>query len=82
MHSGAWFANMIVPVTGALLVTGPLGLAVVAGTAALTSTGAAVGGTAALLSVNYTRQLKNKIKELVKQYSKQPYTDEKIETFA
>ena len=81
MHSGAWFANMIVPVTGALLVAGPLGLGVVAGTAALASTGAAVGGTTALLSANYTRQLKNRVKELVKKHSKQPYTEEKIETF-
>jgi hypothetical protein len=81
LHSGAWFANMIVPVTGALLVTGPLGLAVVAGTTALLSTGAAVGGTTALLSANYTRTLKNRLKELVKQHSKESYTDEKIETF-
>ena len=68
MHSGAWFANMIIPGTTALLVTGPIG-------------GAAVAGTTALLSANYTRKLKNKVKELVKQYSKQPYTDEKVETF-
>jgi len=68
IHSGAWFANMIVPGTGALLITGPIG-------------GAAVAGTTALLSANYTRKLKNRIKELVKQHSKQPYTDEKIETF-
>ena len=68
LHSGAWFANMIVPGTGALLVTGPLG-------------GATVAGATALLSANYTRTLKNRIKELVKQHSKQPYTEDKIETF-
>ena len=68
---------MIVPITGALLVAGPLGLAVVAGTAALASTRAVVGGTTALLSVNYTRMLKNRLKELVKQHSKESYMDEK-----
>ena len=68
MHSGAWFANMVVPGTGAFLITGPLG-------------GAAVAGTSALLSANYTRKLKNRIKELVKKHSKYPYTEEKIETF-
>jgi hypothetical protein len=57
MHSGAWFTNRIIPGTGALLVTGPIGEV-------------AVAGTTALLSANYARKMKNRIKELVKQHSK------------
>lgn len=68
MHTGAWFSNMIVPGTGGLLVAGPIG-------------GVAAAGTSTLLSVEYQRKLKNRIKELVKQHSKEKYTEEKIETF-
>ena len=66
-HTGAWFANMIIPGTGAFLLTGPVG-------------GAAVASTSAILAMNYSRILKNKIKDLVKANSKS-YSLEKIETF-
>jgi hypothetical protein len=69
MHTGAWFSNMVVPGTGALLIAGPLG-------------GIAVAGTTGLYAVNYQRTLKNKIKELVKKNSKKEYTADKVETFA
>lgn len=68
MHSGVWLANMMIPGTTALLITGPIG-------------GIAVAGTTALFAANFQRNLKNRIKDLVKQHSKEAYTDEKIETF-
>jgi hypothetical protein len=68
VHTGAWFNNLITPGTGGLIVAGPLG-------------GLAASGTAVIYAVKYERDLKNRIKEIVKKHSKKPYTEEKVETF-
>lgn len=68
LHTGSWLSNMLMPGAGGLLIAGPLG-------------GAAVAGTTALIAIDYQRKLKNKIKDLVKKYSKKEYTADKIETF-
>ena len=68
VHTGAWFNNMITPATGGLIVAGPLG-------------GLAASGTAAVYAVKFDRDLKNRIKEIVKKHSRKPYTDDKVETF-
>ena len=68
VHTGAWFNNMITPATGGLIVAGPLG-------------GLAASGTAAVYAIKFERNLKNRIKEIVKKHSKKPYTEDKVETF-
>jgi hypothetical protein len=68
VHTGAWFNNMITPATGGLIVAGPLG-------------GIAASGTAVIYAVKFERDIKNRIKEIVKKHSKKPYTEDKVETF-
>mgnify|MGYP001027975795 CR=1 FL=1 len=68
MHIGEWLSNLVLPYTDAVLLVGPL-------------TGLAAAGSQGLLAVTYGREMKQKIKELVKKHSKSDYTDEKIETF-
>ena len=68
VHTGAWLFNMITPGTGGLIIAGPLG-------------GLAASGTAAVYAVKFERDLKNRIKEIVKKHSKKPYTEDKVETF-
>lgn len=68
VHTGAWFNNLITPATGGLIVAGPLG-------------GLAASGTAAVYAVKFERDLKNRIKEVVRKHSKKPYSEDKVETF-
>ena len=68
VHTGAWLSNMITPVTGGLIIAGPLG-------------GLAASGTAAVYAVKFERDLKKRIKEIVKKRSKKPYTEDRVETF-
>ena len=68
MHIGEWLGNLVLPHTDAILLVGPL-------------TGLAAAGSSQLLAATYGREMKLKIKELVKKHSKSDYTDEKIETF-
>ncbi|MBL7080720.1 hypothetical protein ISS39_10385 [Candidatus Bathyarchaeota archaeon] len=68
MHTGAWFGNMILPGAGGFLVAGPFGAA------------ATVGGTV-VFAAEYSRKLKNKVKELVKKHSGKAYSESKVETF-
>jgi hypothetical protein len=68
VHTGAWFSNMIAPGTGGLIIDGPLG-------------GVAASGTATVYAVKLERDLKNRIKEIVKKHSRKPYTEDKVETF-
>ena len=68
MHIGEWLRSLILPHTDTILIVGPL-------------TGLAAAGNAGLLAASYGRDLKQKIKELVKKNSDSEYTDEKIETF-
>lgn len=68
MHVGEWLRNLVVPNTNAILLVGPL-------------TGLAAAGSHQLLAATYGRDLKLKIKELIKKHSKSEYTDEKIDTF-
>ncbi len=68
MHIGEWLRSLILPHTDTILIVGPL-------------TGLAAAGNAGLLAASYGRDLKQKIKELVKKNSDSDYTDEKIETF-
>lgn len=68
MHVGEWLGNLILPHTDAILLIGPL-------------TGLAAAGSSQLLAATYGREMKLKIKELVKKHSKSDYTDDKIETF-
>jgi len=68
LHTGSWFGNMILPGAGGFLIAGPVGTA-------------AAAGTTGLMAAQYSRKLKNKIKELVKKHSGKPYTADKVETF-
>ena len=68
MHTGEWFSNLAMPYLGATILVGPLG-------------GLAAAGTTGLMAAQYGRNLKNKIKDLVKKHSKEKYSDEKVETF-
>ncbi|MBN2336169.1 hypothetical protein JXL21_11465 [Candidatus Bathyarchaeota archaeon] len=68
VHTGAWFSNMVMPGTGGLLIAGPIG-------------GIAASGTATIYAVKFERDLKNKVKDIVKKHSKKPYTEDKVETF-
>ena len=68
MHTGEWLSNLAMPYLGASILVGPLA-------------GLAVAGATGLMAANYGRNLKNRIKELVKKYSKAKYSDEKVETF-
>ena len=68
IHTGSWFGNMILPGAGGFLIAGPLGTA-------------AAAGTTALMAAQYGRELKNRIKELVKKNSGKQYTADKVETF-
>ncbi len=68
VHTGAWLSNMITPGTGGLIVAGPLG-------------GVAASGTATVYAIKFERDLKNRIKEIVKKHSEKPYTEDKVETF-
>jgi len=68
MHTGAWFSNLAMPYMGASILVGPLA-------------GLAAAGVTGLMAAQYGRKLKAKIKELVKKYSKEMYSDDKVETF-
>jgi len=68
MHTGEWLSNLAMPYLGASILVGPLA-------------GLAVAGATGLMAANYGRNLKNRIKELVKKHSKAKYSDEKVETF-
>ena len=68
MHTGEWFSNLAMPYMGAAILVGPLA-------------GLAAAGTTGLMAANYGRKLRNRIKDLVKQHSKEKYSDEKVETF-
>lgn len=68
VHTGAWFANMMIPSAGGLLLAGPVGATVGA------------GATAVFARV-YARKLKDRIKELVKKHSIADYHDNNVETY-
>jgi hypothetical protein len=68
MHTGEWLSNLAMPYLGASILVGPLA-------------GLAVAGATGLMAASYGRNLKNRIKELVKRHSKAKYSDEKVETF-
>lgn len=68
MHIGEWLRNLVVPHTDVIFLVGPL-------------TGLAAAGSQGLLAATYGRDMKQKIKELVKKHSKSDYTDDKVETF-
>ena len=68
MHIGEWLSNLVLPNTDAILLVGPL-------------TGLAAAGSHGLLAATYGRDMKLKIKELIKKHSKSDYTDDKVETF-
>jgi len=68
MHTGAWFSNLAMSYMGASILVGPLA-------------GLAAAGVTGLMAAQYGRKLKAKIKELVKKYSKEMYSDDKVETF-
>ena len=67
MHTGAWYSNLATPYFGASILVGPLA-------------GLAAAGITGLYAAEYDRKLKGKIKDLVKKYSKEKYSDEKVET--
>jgi len=68
VHAGAWFGNMILPGAGGFLIAGPIGAA-------------AGAGTTMVFAREYSRKLKNKIKELIKKNSGKTYSEDKVETF-
>jgi hypothetical protein len=68
MHVGEWLRNLVLPHTDSIILVGPL-------------TGLAVAGSSRLLAVTFGREMKLKIKELVKKHSRSEYSDDKIETF-
>ncbi len=68
MHVGEWLRSLVLPHTDPIFIVGPL-------------TGLVAVGSSGLLAATYGRELKFKIKELVKKHSKSDYTDDKIETF-
>jgi len=68
MHIGEWLRGLVLPHTDPVFLVGPL-------------TELVAVGSSGLLAATYGRDLKLKIKELVKKHSKSDYTDDKIETF-
>lgn len=68
MHIGEWLSNLVVPNIDAIILVGPL-------------SGLAAAGSHGLLAATYGRDMKLKIKELIKKHSESDYTDDKIETF-
>jgi hypothetical protein len=67
MHTGAWFSNLAMPYLGATILVGPLA-------------GLAAAGVTGLYAAEFGRKLKGKIKDFVKKYSKEKYSEEKVET--
>jgi hypothetical protein len=68
MHVGEWLKSLVLPHTDSIILVGPL-------------TSLAVAGSSMLLAATFGREMKLKIKELVKKHSRSDYSDEKIETF-
>ena len=67
MHVGEWLRSLVLPHTDPVFLVGPL-------------TGLVSIGSSGLLAATYGRELKLKIRELVKKHSKSDYKDDKIET--
>lgn len=68
VHTGSWFSNLAMPGTAGLLIAGPLG-------------GAVGAGASAIVAADYQRKLSNRIRDLVKENSKNQLLIENVENF-
>lgn len=67
-HTGSWFSNLAIPGAGGFLIAGPIG-------------SAAAAGASGIYAAEYQRKLQKRIRELVKEHSKNKLSMENVEHF-